>query len=115
MDLAVRWGVQHDRLLTFVYRVFDGCLHDTAIASDLTVDLFAAHRRLIDSPDLDDERTRRLVVPLIGEALRHRVSGAAIRAAIGHAAWQDGIGRPARDVHARIDRVRAFTSLHATT
>ncbi|GLZ36407.1 hypothetical protein [Actinokineospora sp. NBRC 105648] len=109
MGATISWGVQHDRLLTFVYRTFDCCVRDPREASDLTVELFGEYHRLIDNPDLDDEQTRAVLVPLMAAALRERSSQAAIRAAVGHAAWEDRRTRAGADPHALLDAVRVFT------
>ncbi|OLR91324.1 hypothetical protein BJP25_27040 [Actinokineospora bangkokensis] len=107
------WGDQHDRLLTFVYRVFDTCVRDAAQASALTVDLFGRLHHLVDRPDLDDETTRAEVVVSIAAALRERTSREAIQRAIGHAAWQDRLSAPRRagaaGWHTALGAVTAFT------
>ncbi|WP_156756606.1 hypothetical protein [Actinokineospora pegani] len=110
---GVDWGDQHDRLLTFVFRVFDCCVRDADAASALTVELFGRHHQLVDSPDLDDADTRALVVGAMSAALRERFSRAAIRVAVGHAAWQDRMaavkGAGATEWHGLLAWVRAFT------
>ncbi len=106
----VEWGEQHDRLLDFVYRTFDCCVRDQRVATALTVELFGSHDRLIDNPDLDDDRTRSVLIPLMAVALRERASKAAIRVAVAHAAWQDRlVRRVGADPHSVFAAVGSFT------
>ena len=110
---GVVWAEEHDRLLNFVYRAFECCVRDRGLASAMTVDLFGAHPHLVESPDLDDERTRAQLVPLMAAALRERSSRAAIRVAVGHAAWEDRLARArsgdAAGWHAAFAAIGAFT------
>ncbi|MDQ3578573.1 MAG: hypothetical protein M3443_13470 [Actinomycetota bacterium] len=109
-DTDIDWGEQHDRLLSFVYRIFRCSGRDVAEASAMTVELFGENARLVTRPDLGDDTVRAHVVRLVTAMLGDQVTRGDLSTAVRQAAFLDSVTRRGlAEIHESLSTLEGFT------